>query len=151
MASKFNPVIRRARAVAGDVTPQTMHVIATDLRNSVRSRIQRGQDVRDLPAPPLNPKYAARKEKRGKKGIRDWDKTGRTLRSMQVLSAGPNKAEIGFDDSAPRGPKQSPPSVVAAANNKRSQQFGTSPKDMQVAENSFRSHTEPLKIVTSAA
>lgn len=183
MAPKFNPIIRRTRLVAGDVSAETMLLVATDLRNAVRSRIQQAKDVRDNNAPPLAQSlrpvwkilkrgnlagvviyqrilhqkhvnaltYPHYKQAAGKKPIRDWDFTGRTLRSMQVLSAGPNKAVIGFDDSGPRGPKQASPSVIAAANNRRWPQFGASPKDLEVATASLLSHLQPMKVVTVSA
>jgi hypothetical protein len=188
---KFNPIIRRARFVAGDISADTMLKIGVDVRNSVRDRIREAKDVYDHLAPPLaqtlrpvwkhlrkgelaGTKYQNRilrvehinkltyphykvvgKDAQGRryngKPIRDWHLTGTTLRAMQVLSAAPNRVRIGFDDSGPRGPKQDPPSLIAAANKVRWPQFGMSPRDKAVAERSLLAHTEPVKIVTKSA
>lgn len=88
---------------------------------AIRPRIKSGLTADDQPAPPLAVGYAKRKQRRGLNPIRDWTLTGRTLRSMKVLSAGPNQARIGFTDPTAN--------MRAAINNKRARQFGMSPND----------------------
>ena len=75
----------------------------------------------DQPAPPLSLGYGRRKQRLGLQNKRDWTLTGRTLRSMKVLSAGPNQARIGFTDATAN--------FRASINNRRARQFGVSPSD----------------------
>lgn len=94
------------------------------LNTSIRDRITAGFTVDDSAAPPLKPGYAKFKARRGGSNIRDWRLTGRTMRSMRVLKANERRAEIGFTDSETN--------KRAAINNRRSRQFGVSPKDREM-------------------
>ena len=94
--------------------------LAQVLTNSIRARIQKGLDIHDQPAPPLNPRYAKAKIKHGRAPIRDWNYSGRTLAAMGPV-AGADGIVVGFNNpTAAR---------TAAILNARSQQFGISPKD----------------------
>lgn len=132
MAVRHQVKITQARFKAGKVTPEQMIQIADKLRLSVRDRIRSGFNIYDSPAPPLTPKYAAYKVRRfGAQPIRDWFRTGRTWRSMQILSAGFGRAVIGFTDAVTN--------FRAFINNRRHRQFGVSPKDRVVLANAVAS------------
>ncbi len=100
-----------------------MSQIGNALLGSIQERIKDGLNVEDAPAKPLNPNYAKGKLKKGLKAIRDMTWTGRTLRSMKVLSANENAGKIGMtDDRSDR---------VVHILNATSKQFGISPKDRE--------------------
>ncbi len=137
MAKKFKTKMSRARFTVSPYTAWQMKDLAEVVKLSIRGRIATGLDVNDRPAPPLKidfakkgKSYAARKVQKGKKAIRDWVFTGRTLRSMHVLRANQNKAIIGF--AANNTAKLLPAGVIAYYNNRRHLQFGMSPKDWKL-------------------
>ncbi len=119
---RFKTTIRKARFVEQGFSAQQMQSIGQQFIDTAeRPRIRAGLTVYDQPAPPLSIGYAKRKTRRGLQPIRDWSLTGRTLRSMKVLTAGPNQARIGFTDAEAN--------KRAAINNRRARQFGVSPAD----------------------
>jgi len=118
----FETKIRKARFVVAGYSAEQMVQMGNGLiEEAIRPRIRSGHTVQDAPAPALSAKYAKRKIRAGKQPIRDWTLTGRTLRSMKVLTAGPNRAVIGLTDAETNR--------RAFFNNRRSQQFGVSPND----------------------
>lgn len=128
MPKKHSVKITRRRFTAGLPPPENMLMLGTEVRDDVRKRILRAEDVFDQPAPPLKeradgkPGYPHYKVvKWGAKPIRDWWRTGRTLRSMQVLSVTFGKAVIGFVDQVTNN--------RAFFNNLRHRQFGISPSN----------------------
>jgi hypothetical protein len=121
---RFRTKIRKARFIVTPYTAERMAEISDATLESVRTRIARALTVEDSPAPSLRPFYARRKAIKGKPALRDWTLTGRTLRSMKTLSAGPGKARIGFTD--PESNKR------AFINNARYRQFGLSGSDRVV-------------------
>lgn len=134
--ARFQTKIRKARFEYTGYSPEQMVTAATALRDSIERRILMGLDLGDAPAPPLKPSYLKYKQRRGNP-IRDWKLTGRTLRSMKVLSAQVNKAIIGFtDDVANRR---------AYFNNLRWRQFGVSPKDQSALKRILAALGSPIK------
>lgn len=149
MAVKFQTKIRKARFHVEGYTPEQMASVATVLRDSIEQRILRAMDVNDAAAPPLKQPirnvtsrrnvvtvngqrliqlpgkeyrgYPYYKQKRGGNPVRDWKLSGRTLRSMRVLTAAANRAVIGFTDAEAN--------KRAYINNRRWRQFGMSPRD----------------------
>jgi hypothetical protein len=118
--ARFETKIRKARFQYAGYSPQQMTQIGSDLiQQGLIPRILHGGDVYDQPAPPLSEKYRRRKLLAGKSPIRDWSLSGRTLRSLKVLVAGPNKAILGFTDAVSN--------LRAVINNRRHRQFGVSP------------------------
>jgi len=125
-----------------------MQALGTAVQTSVRERIRRAVDVYDSPAPPLkqhkrnpNSGYPAFKVRRyGGKPIRDWWRTGRTLRSLQTLSISYNRVVVGFTDSVS--------DFRAFINNRRHLQFGVSPRDRQ---NILSKLSELLGVMRKAA
>jgi hypothetical protein len=111
-----------------------MQVFAQVLADSIRARIQSGQNIYDQAAAPLKPGKAGRrgypdyKSARGLQPIRDWIWTGHTLRCLKVLTANENRAVIGFLDEAMPGRRQTA-SEIAFYNNQRERQWGVSPRD----------------------
>jgi hypothetical protein len=106
--------------------------IGKALADSMRSRIASGIDANDQRAKPLKPGrmrkdgtykrgYPESKTARGLQPLRDWTWTGRTLRSLQVLSVNQNRGIIGFVDAM--GDQK------AHYNNQIDRMFGISPKD----------------------
>lgn len=59
------------------------------------------QDVFDAPAPPLKPKYAKQKARKGLAGVRDLRYSGNMLGSMQILEVDKQHCKVGFKGSTP--------------------------------------------------
>src|ERR1022692_3943076 len=76
-----------------------MQGFAQVLADSIRTRIQSGQNIYDQAAAPLKPGQSGRrgypdyKSARGLQPIRDWTWSGLTLRCLKVLTANENRAE----------------------------------------------------------
>ena len=126
----FQTKITRARFVYSPFTSEQMQSIGSAVLDSIQSRIKSGLNCDDAPAKALKPGrngkkgYPDYKSGRGLQSIRDWIWTGRTMRSMKVISANEHRAVIGFTDPHT--------DLVAHLNNLREKQFGVSPKDHQV-------------------
>jgi hypothetical protein len=109
---RFQTVIRRARFVYSPFTAFEMQGFAQVLADSIRARIQSGQNIYDQAAAPLKPGKPGRKgypdykSARGLQPIRDWTWSGHTLRCLKVLTANENRAAIGFLDEAMPGRRQ---------------------------------------------
>ena len=133
---RFQTVIRRARFVYSPYTATEMQGFAQVLADSIRARIQSGQNIYDQAAAPLKPGKPGRrgypdyKAARGLQPIRDWTWSGHTLRCLKVLTANENRAAIGFLDEAMPGRRQTA-SQIAFYNNQRERQWGVSPRDRQ--------------------
>jgi hypothetical protein len=110
--TRFQPVIRRARFVYSPYTADEMQGFAQLLADSIRARIQRGQNIYDQPAAPLKPGKPGRrgypdyKLARRLQPIRDWTWSGHTLRCLKVLTTNENRAAIGFLDEVMPGRRQ---------------------------------------------
>lgn len=140
--AKFKTVVRKARFAAPGYRPEQMIAIAQATADDIRVRIMRAQDVNDGIAPGLKAAYAKRKSQRGGNPIRDWFLTGRTLRSLKVLSAAQNRAVIGFTDAVSN--------FRAALNNRRWRQFGISPTNRQALVRELKLQASPVKVVKVA-
>lgn len=149
MARHQIKIVRSRQPVTSlDYTPQQMAEIGEVGRQSMYDRMRLGVDVNDRVAPPLKrpvkaagsgPFVNAKGEfslvrevkgyphykvvKYGGKPIRDWWRTGQTLRAMKVIRASVNQVIIGF--TTPLANKR------ASLNNQRWRQFGLSPRDLQ--------------------
>ena len=137
----FNPLVKKiekARWRVAAFTPQRMGEIGRAAARSVVERIYSGRDVADAPARPLSPRYARRKQARGRRNLRDMTFTGMTLASIHVLSATNNRCVIGAA-SAPEARK-------LALAHWRGNQFGMSPKNMDDFAKAVRS-----KLIVEAA
>lgn len=134
--ARFQTVLRRARFVYSPHTAIQMQGFAQLLADSIRTRIQSGQNIYDQAAAALKPGLPGRrgypdyKAARGLQSIRDWTWSGHTLRCLKVLTANENRAAIGFLDEAMPGRKQTA-SQIAFYNNQRERQWGVSPRDRQ--------------------
>jgi hypothetical protein len=132
----FQTVIRHARFVYSPYSTTEMQGFAQALADSIRGRIQSGQNIYDQPAAPLKPGKPGRrgypdyKSARGLQPIRDWTWSGHTLRCLKVLTANENRAAVGFLDEAKPGRRQTA-SQIAFYNNQRERQWGVSPHDRQ--------------------
>lgn len=128
----------KAKDFIGLNGPQ-MKRIADAVLISVKQRIGKALDTDDRPAPPLkNARYAKSKERRNIPGVRNWRFSGLLMNSMQVMSAGPNKATIGFVERAynlASTKKYATTNLVAYLNNQKWEQFGVSPRDAEVLKN----------------
>lgn len=129
MAVKYQPRVIKSRFVqTGGFSPAQMNDIASGLLSrGIKPRITNALTVDDAPAPPLKEAYRKWKEKKYPPAIRNWIKTGRTMRSLNVLTVSQNKAVIGFVDRITN--------FRAFINNRRVRQFGVSPKDQVVLLN----------------
>ena len=129
----FQTKITRARLTVSPFSSEQMLTIGNALMTSIKTRIQSGLNISDSPAKPLKGvthgayiPYARQKERHGIAGLRNWTWTGRTLRSMKVLSVSENAGKIGFTDSKS--------DQVAHINNLREKAFGVSPNDRLVLQ-----------------
>src|ERR1035441_2771205 len=97
--ARFQTVIKRARFVYSLYTAIEMQGFAQALADSIRTRIQSGQNIYDQAAAPLKPGLPGRrgypdyKAARGLNPIRDRTWPGHTLRCLKVLTANENRAE----------------------------------------------------------
>jgi len=134
---RFQTVIRRARFVYSPYTADEMQGFAQLLADTIRTRIQAGQNIYDQAAAPLKPGKPGRpgypdyKARRGLQPIRDWTWSGHTLRCLKVLTANENRAVIGFLDDAMPG-RSVTASQIAFYNNQRERQWGVSTRDRDV-------------------
>jgi len=135
--ARFQTVIRRARFVYSPYTADEMLGFGQLLADTIRARIESGQNIYDQAAAPLKPGRSGRrgypdyKAARGLQPIRDWTWTGHTLRCLKVLTVNQNRAVIGFLDEAMPGRSQTA-SQIAFWNNQREHQWGVSPRDRAV-------------------
>jgi hypothetical protein len=133
---QFQTVIRSARFVYSAYTATAMQAFAQVLTDSIRGRIQRGQNIYDQGAAPLKLGLSDRrgypdyKAARGLRPVRDWTWSGHTLRCLKVLTANENRAVIGFLDETKPG-RRLTASQIAHLNNRREVQWGVSPRDRQ--------------------
>lgn len=131
----FQPKISRARFTVADYSPQEMISIAESLRQTIFVRLDQALDVYDRPAEPLAEGYSRRKLRRGAAPVRDLKMTGETRRAIKVLSAGPNRAVLGplraFKQAwrLKAGKATVQYADVLFYNNRRSLQWGVSPRD----------------------
>ena len=115
----FQTVIKSARFVYSPYTATEMQGFGQVLADSIRTRIQSGQNIYDQAAAPLKPGLAGRrgypdyKAARGLRPVRDWTWSGHTLRCLKVLTANENRAAIGFLDEALPGRSQTARSTPA--------------------------------------
>jgi hypothetical protein len=122
MTKAFKTVLRRARFEVTGYTPEQMARVGESLlRDSIIRRIRLGMDANDQPAPALKPRYRDRKLKKGLDAIRNWVYSGKTLRSLRVLTAATNQAKLGFTDAQAN--------LRAMFNNRKRRQFAVSPTD----------------------
>src|SRR5580658_6099977 len=134
--AKFQTVIKHARFVYSPYTATEMQGFGQVLADSIRARIQSGQNIYNQAAAPLKPGLSGRrgypdyKAARGLRPVRDWTWSGHTLRCLKVLTANENRAAIGFLDEALPGRSQTA-SQIAFYNNRRERQWGVSPRDRQ--------------------
>jgi len=126
--------ITRSRKPASslDYTAQEMARIGEAGNSSMYNRIRLGVDIYDRAAPPLKGKrYPRFKVSRyGAKPIRDWWRSGQTLRAMKVIQASVNRVVIGFTTTVAN--------QRASLNNWRWQQFGLSSRDLQAVSRAIR-------------
>ena len=134
---RFQTVIRHARFVYSPYTAEEMLGFGELLADTIRARIQIGQNIYDQAAAPLKPGLPGRrgypdfKAARGLQPIRDWIWSGHTPRCLTVLTVNENRAVIGFLDEAFPGRSQTA-SQIAFYNNQREHQWGVSPRDRAV-------------------
>src|ERR1039457_4186895 len=134
--ARFQTIIRSARFVYSPYTATEMQGFAQVLADSIRARIQGGQNTYAQAAAPLKPGQSGRrgypdyKTARGLQPIRDWTWSGHTLRCLKVLTVNENRAAIGFLDERLPGRSQSA-SQISCYNNQRERQWGVSPGDRQ--------------------
>jgi hypothetical protein len=119
----FQTRIRHSTLTFSPFTSEQMSRFGEIFVDSARSRIRLGLTAADTIAPPLTPKYAARKASRGRQPIRDWMFRGATMAALQVKSASEDRATCGFTTVQAN--------QIVSAQQRRSIQWGASPKDME--------------------
>lgn len=147
MAGKIT-IAERPKERSLDLDSAAMTRIGERVVPSIRSRIERGYDVNDQPAPPLRQSSSVRRNgfarvigyaqakvsKYGGRPIRNWKRTGETLGAMGVLQASTNRVVIGF--------RTLQANIRAAKNNARWPQFGMAPSDQSVLVKAIESERE---------
>jgi len=142
---RFQTVIRRARFVYSPFTAQEMQGFGQLLADTIRARIQAGQNIYDQAAAPLKPGKPGRrgypdyKSARGLQPIRDWTWSGFTLRCLKVLTANENQAVIGFLNETMPG-RSLTANQIAWLQNRREAQWGVSPRDRATVMNAMQSY-----------
>lgn len=153
--ARYQTVIRRARFVYSPYTGQEMQSFAQVLADSMKTRIQSGQNIYDQSASSLKPGRPGRrgypdyKSARGIDPIRNWTWTGHTLRCLKVLTANENRAAIGFLNEAFPGRAQTA-SQIAFYNNRREAQWGVSPRDRQAVVTVMVNHSRKVVFLKAA-
>jgi hypothetical protein len=145
MAKPFETKHQRVRFRTDGWTPQEMAEAANGfIKNGLLPRLAAGLTTSDMPAPPLKPEYAKRKVRNFRaKPIRDLNRTGRTIGSIKVLSAGANIAKIGATDALTNARIHINARIV--------RQFGVSPNDQNVIGEEFGKLPSPIKIVKTTS
>jgi hypothetical protein len=149
--ARFQTVVRRARFVYSPYTSDEMLGFGQLLADTIRARIQSGQNIYDQAAAPLKPALPGRrgypdyKVARGLQPIRDWTWSGHTLRCLKVLTVNQNRATLGFLDEAFPGRTQTA-SEIAFWNNQREHMWGVSPRDREVIVAAMTTY-RPLVVV----
>jgi len=137
MAKRFVTVIKKTRFIYSPFTTEEMTSFGQLLADTIRARIQAGQNVYDQAAAPLKPGKPGRrgypdyKSARGLQPVRDWTWSGHTLRCLKVLTANENQAVVGFLQETKPG-RSKTAAAIAYINNRREQQWGVSPHDRLV-------------------
>lgn len=140
MPKPFETRIIRQRFETTGWTASEMAEAGTGVvKRGILPRLAKGLTTSDAPAPPLKEKYAKQKKRRGKSGIRDWELSGRTKRSLKVLTAKTNECTISFVDAETN--------KRAHVNNQLVRQFGLSPSDERILGEEFGKLPSPIKIV----
>jgi hypothetical protein len=103
-------------------TQDELHALAEAAMKTEQERISKGVDIHDQPAKPLTQPYERRKERAGKKGIRDMHNTGKLLASRDVVSVDGQGIEVGFTLTQEE--------LIARINNTRDPMFGLSPDNI---------------------
>lgn len=136
---RFETAVKKKRFHVGGFSPAAMQEVSDGLLlDGIKPRLAKALDAYDSPAPPLKPSTAKGKARRGRPALRDWWKTGRTIRSMKTLEVAANRAVLGFTDSVT--------SLRAFFNNRRWRQFGVSPNDQVVLGRGLAAQ-KPVEIV----
>jgi len=145
MAKTFETTYQRVRFRTEGWTPQEMAQAANGfIKNGLLPRLAAGLTTTDMPAPPLKPGYAKWKvSNMRKKPLRDMDRTGRTIRSIKVLTAGANIAKIGTTDALTN--------ARIFYNSRIVRQFGVSPNDRDIISQELGKLPSPIKIVRSTS
>jgi hypothetical protein len=153
---RFQTVIRHARFIYSPYTSDEMLGFAQLLADTIRARIQSGQNIYDQAAAPLKQGLPGRrgypdyKAARGLQPIRDWTWSGHTLRCLKVLTVNENRAAIGFLDEALPGRSQTA-SEIAFWNNQREHMWGVSPRDRDVVVEAMTNDRPLVTLAEKAA
>jgi hypothetical protein len=131
----FQPKITHARLVLSPFSSEQMLTLGNALSSSIIKRIKSGTNANDEPSKPLKGAkgnyvpYTRFKQNRGLQPLRDWVYSGRTLRSLKVLSVNENSGKIGFTDQRAN--------TIAGYLNKIDKAFGIAPSDRKTLTNAF--------------
>lgn len=143
----FQTKIKKARFVYSPFSAEAMARIGEAVAKSVSDRIHKGINADDQPAKALrvSPKsrnggYPAYKRKQGLQAIRDWTRSGRTLRSMKVISVSEQGGKIAFADAKS--------AIIAAVLNKQERAFGISPLDRQALNRAVQAELKRSAVVS---
>ena len=143
----FSTKITHKRFSLLPFTPEDMKGIGDAVIKSVQKRILAGIKVDDSQARPLKGDvksdkyipYAEQKVRKGLAGIRNWTWSGKTLKSMQVLSASEDKAVVGFvGDRANR---------IVAKMNQIDRMFGVAESDQRALQDEVQKRIQSKQYI----
>ena len=141
----YQTKVPKPRLVLSPFSSEQMLAIGQSLAASMITRIKSGKNANDQPAKPLKGAkgkfvpYARKKLNHGLAPIRDWTYSGRTLRSLKVLSVNENTGRIGFTDART--------DRIAHALNQIDRAFGVSPTDRVKLNNAVHSALQGTKMI----
>ena len=121
MSRAFITKIVHAKLTLSPFSAEQMADIGNVVLNDIQDRIKQAKDVTDSPAKPLVERYARRKILRGRAPVRDLTWRGVTMASLKVKRAS--------EDMVTLGPVNPQADQIITANNRRSKQWGMSPKN----------------------
>jgi len=110
----FHTILKSARFIYPSYTAIEMQGFAQVLADSIRARIQSGQNISVKPELSGRRGYPDYKAARRLQPIRDWTWTGHTLRCLKVLPANENRAAIGFLNEARPGQRLTASQIAAS-------------------------------------
>ena len=146
----FSTKIRHVQLTFSPFTAEQMSDIGGVVLDSIIRRIRTATNDTDSAAPPLATRYAEYKARQrkypGHAQIRDWTLRGKTLRSLKV--------KLATEDKVVLGPIDPQSQMIIAIQNKRSHQWGVSPRDHEVMYAAIRQslmQARAFRVVRKAA
>lgn len=125
------------RFVVTPFTGERMRQLGEGLLGSIQGRLDRAENIFDIPALPLKPNYAKLKARKHPPAIRNLKYSGITRGTLHVMATAENQAILGSRDARANR--------ILFFNKQRDPQWGMSPKDRHGVERQI-SGMRPIKV-----